>query len=99
MARLRIAGGNPGERILVPADASGAVRADSVREATIPEDLSGRIAVTAAWRPAVEVRICALGRGLRFPDLDTCNFGRQLPRNPLVEKEIDRKSKRLNSRH
>src|SRR3546814_4712670 len=26
MARLRIAGGNPGERILGPADASGAVR-------------------------------------------------------------------------
>src|SRR3546814_15698764 len=89
MARLRIAGGNPGERILVPADASGAVRADSGREATIPEDLPGRIAVTAVWRPAVEARNCALGRGLRFPDLDPRNFGRQLPRNPLVEKEID----------
>src|SRR3546814_7669388 len=89
MARLRIAGGNPGERILVPADASGAVRADSGREATIPEDLPGRIAVTAVWRPAVEARNCALGRGLRFPDLDPCNFGRQLPRNPRVEKEID----------
>src|SRR3546814_3749518 len=76
MARLRIAGGNPGERILVPADASGAVRADSGREATIPEDLPGRIAVTAVLRPAVEARNCAFGRGLRFPDLDPCNFGR-----------------------
>src|SRR3546814_1308892 len=47
------------------------------------------MAVTAVWRPAVEARNCALGRGLRFPDLDPCNFGRQLPRNPLVEKEID----------
>src|SRR3546814_4404849 len=55
----------------------------------MPEDLPGRIAVTAVWRPAVEARNCALGRCFRFPDLDPCNFGRQLPRNPLVETGID----------
>src|SRR3546814_17623385 len=64
MARPRIAGGNPGERILVPAGASGAVRADSGREATIPEDLQGRIDVTQVRSAGVMARTCDQVRGL-----------------------------------